>query len=94
MRPLTLFLDNPECYQKLSCILHNMAFPKGYSFPDRELLFMHKCRYERPFKDFAGKYMRITITSHLGSKFNYINENCLLRRHPYFWSGIYFLEWL
>ena len=65
-----LFLNNPECDRAQSCISCKLAFQKGNSVvPDGELVIMLKERYERPAKDSAGKFMRMTVTNHLERKF-------------------------
>ena len=65
-----LFLSNPECDRARSCISCKLAFEKGNPVvPDGELVIMHTERYERPAKDSAGTFMRMTVTNHLERKF-------------------------
>ena len=63
-------MNNPECDWAQSCISCKLAFQKGNSVvPAGQLVIMLKERYERPAKDSAGKFMRMTVTNHLERKF-------------------------
>lgn len=62
-------ITSAECKRAKACITCKVGFPtKTLAVPEKQIVIIHKKRYERPLFGDKKKFLRMTVTNQLGKK--------------------------
>ena len=85
-------VDEKEFERAKYCESCKLAFPRKNPKCGYDLVVAHKERYQKPNISQSGKRLSPIITDQLGRKFYCVKNDCLLKRHSYFWKGMLFMR--
>ena len=69
-------LTSVECKRAKACITFKVGFPKkSLAVPEKQIVIIHKERYERPVSDDDKKFLGMTISNQLEKKFYCVRKN-------------------
>ena len=71
----------------LKCESCSCDFPQRMPLAPYDLCLVHRERYKYPEKDQEGAMMKLTHKK-MAKRFYCLRKECILQRHPYFWTGL------